>query len=384
MFLRRRRNWLEGFLTSILNTSQNGILTYKAVRKKGQITDFRVLFANRAVEGLLGIKPEEVIKKRLKEIPSFIQYPGLMEKFIEVTDTGKQVSLEILSDQGGVRKWLYILLAKMEDGLTASFHDISDIKRYQEDLQSNIKKLEESNKELEQYAYVASHDLQEPLRKIRTYADFLYGHTQSHADDKTRSYMEKIISAAERMSNLISDILSFSSLKREPGFVSTNLAHVLKNMLVDLDLLIIEKNALIKFDRLPVVEAIPLQMHQLFYNLINNALKFSRTDMQPVIEITSRSIEGKEELAAHNLDLSLPYCEIILKDNGIGFSPEFSEQIFGLFKRLGPKSKFSGSGIGLALCRKVVQNHNGLIFAEAHPNDGATFHIILPLRQPAT
>jgi PAS domain S-box-containing protein len=382
LILRKRRRWLENFLSSVLNTSQNGIITLKAVRKKGQITDFRILFANKAVESLLGLKPEKLLKKRIKEFPSLMRDPALMERFIQVTEHGEQQGFESLYEKDGNEKWFYILIARLEDGLTASFHDITELKHNHEELKENIKKLEHSNTELEQYAYVASHDLQEPLRKIRTYASYLSETEGGRFDERGKAYMEKIISAAERMSALINDILSFSSLKREPAFMKVDLGHVLKNMLIDLDLLIAQKRADITYDKLPVVEAIPLQMHQLFYNLINNALKFSKENQPAVIRITSRHLSQEEVKKHPQLLPELSFCEITLSDNGIGFNPEFSEQIFGLFKRLGTRKTFSGSGIGLALCRKVVNNHNGVIYAEGRLQQGATFHIILPIHQP--
>ena len=382
LVLRKKRKWLENFLTSVLNTSQNGIITFKAVRKKGQITDFRILFANKAVESLLGLKPEKLVKKRLREFPSFTRDPVIMEKFIDVTEHETQLSFETLYEKDGNEKWFYILLARLEDGLTASFHDITELKQNHEELKENIKKLEHSNTELEQYAYVASHDLQEPLRKIRTYASYLIETESNRFDERGKAYIEKIASAAERMSALINDILSFSSLKREPAFLKVDLSHVLKNMLIDLDLLIAQKKAKITYDKLPVVEAIPLQMHQLFYNLINNSLKFSKENEPADIRITSRHFPQEEVKRHAELLPELSYCEIILADNGIGFNPEFSEQIFGLFKRLGTRKTFSGSGIGLALCRKVVNNHNGVIYAEGQVQQGATFHIILPVNQP--
>ena len=131
-----------------------------------------------------------------------------------------------------------------------------------------------------------------------------------------------------------------------------------------------------------VVEAIPLQIHQLFYNLINNSLKFSKENQPAIIRISSRHLPPEEVKQHPELLPELSFCEITLSDNGIGFNPEFSEQIFGLFKRLGTRKTFSGSGIGLALCRKVVNNHNGVIYAEGQVQEGATFHIILPIHQP--
>jgi two-component system CheB/CheR fusion protein len=247
----------------------------------------------------------------------------------------------------------------------------------------NIRQLEESNTELEQYAYAASHDLQEPLRKIRTFGSHLQDSQAEKLDEKGKILLEKILNSAERMGTLIKDILSFSSIKKEPSFVETKLDRVLANTLQDLELLISQKEAVIEQEPLPVIEAIPLQMNQLFYNLINNALKFTRDNIRPVIKISCRVLPSGEAKKFFKKTTDRVYYEIKIQDNGMGFNPQYSEQIFGLFKRLADKKNFAGSGIGLALCRKVVANHNGIIFAAGKENEGASFHIILPSKQTA-
>jgi PAS domain S-box-containing protein len=381
VFLSRKHQWLEGFLESILDTSQNGILTFIAVRENEKIVDFKIEFANKAIEQLLGIKPQAVIGKKLLEIPSYVRRPEIYEKYIEVVETGKQIEFDTVYKQGDIEKWFYVILAKRKDGLTATFHDISELKKYQHELQENIEQLQQSNNELEQYAYVASHDLQEPLRKIRTFASQLHETQGERVDDRGKQQIEKILNASERMSNLIRDILSFSSLKKEEFFKKTELNEVVGNVLQDLELLMVQKQAKIEATSLPAIEAIPLQMHQLFYNLLHNALKFSRPDILPVIQIRSEQITAKDLDEYPVLFHEMEYCKIIVQDNGLGFDEQYAEQIFGLFKRLTDKQKFTGSGIGLALCRKVVINHNGVIYATGEENKGATFYIILPLQQ---
>jgi two-component system CheB/CheR fusion protein len=274
-----------------------------------------------------------------------------------------------------------MMLAKLGDGITASFHNITHVKKYEVELKNNIIRLEHSNNELEQYAYIASHDLQEPLRKIMTYGSYLKRQQSDKLDNAGQKHLEKMIEAAERMSTLITDILGFSSLKREQRFTETDLNPIMENVLQDLDLLIQQKKAVIQHDTLPIIEAIPLQMNQLFYNLLNNALKFSIPGKPSVINISCR-ILTENELAIYEIsDNQSAYCEIIFSDNGMGFKQEYSEQIFGLFKRLNNKLEFPGSGIGLSLCRKVVANHNGKIIAKSNENEGASFYIILPLAQ---
>ena len=382
VLLRRKRIWLQEFLESVLNTSQNGIVSYKAIRENGKIIDFRIEFANKSIEKLLGINPNQIIGKRLSELPSYVLEADLLNKYINVVETGTVNEFEILFKRDNGQRWFYMLLAKLEDGLTATFHDISELKRYEDVLKENIKKLEYSNSELEQYAYAASHDLQEPLRKIRMYTSRLQSKQEARLDEKGKEDIQKILGAAERMSVLITDILSFSSLKREESYVKINLNDILNHVLEDLDLLIAQKEAVIEIDSLPIIEAIPLQMNQLFYNLLNNALKFSRNEVKTTIKIICRVPHAAELKKYSSLNLDLDWIEIIFRDNGMGFDEKFSEQIFGIFKRLADKQQFPGSGIGLALCRKVVENHNGILFAEGKENVGASFHVLLPVKQP--
>jgi two-component system CheB/CheR fusion protein len=278
-----------------------------------------------------------------------------------------------------VERWLLVSLTKLDDGLIASFNDISQLKKYEAELKDNIKSLEHSNSELEQYAYVASHDLQEPLRKIRSFGSYLQDTQASKLDEKGQQQLGKIMNAAERMSLLIKDILTFSSLKKQTAFVPTDLNRIMDAVQQDLELLIAQKNATIHTDALPVIDAIPLQMNQLFYNLVNNSLKFAREGLAPAIEVRCRKMGVEEKLPSFTVDA--PYYEIVFSDNGIGFSKDYEEQIFGLFKRLNDKTFYPGSGIGLALCRKVVENHHGEIVARGGENEGAAFYIYLPAKQ---
>ena len=381
VILARKGKWLEGFLESILNTSQSGIISYRAVMKGGKIADFKIEFANKAIERLLNIRPESVIGKRMSQMQEFVLQSDLFDKYVSVAETGTQLEFEQLYQRGQNETWFYMMLAKLEDGVTASFHDITHVKKYESELKNNISRLEQSNIELEEYAYIASHDLQEPLRKIRTYGSYLKKQQWDKLDSAGQKHLEKMIDSAERMSILITDILGFSGLKREQGFVETDLNEILRNVLEDLDLLIQEKQAVIHYDTLPILEAIPLQMNQLFYNLLNNALKFSLPDVAPSITISCRILTEDEPDSFEINDKKVPFCELVFSDNGMGFRQEYAEQIFGLFKRLNNKVEFPGSGIGLSLCRKVVTNHNGKIVARSNENQGASFYIILPLIQ---
>jgi len=230
-------------------------------------------------------------------------------------------------------------------------------------LEQKNQELEKSNKELESFNYVASHDLQEPLRKIQTFLSLI---SQRSDDAKAvHNYMDKISTSAERMSNLIQDVLTYSRLSVENQFIDVDLNKILDNVLSDYELMITEKKAVVNRDKLPVIKGIPLQMHQLFSNLISNSLKYN--DSQPVIDIVSKKS-----------DTNPSTTEIRLSDNGIGFDPQYRDQIFELFKRLHGKSEYSGTGIGLSICKKIVEQHHGTISASANEGKGASFTIQLP------
>jgi signal transduction histidine kinase len=378
-FLSKKRNWLEGFLESILDSSKNGIIHYKAVKENGTIVDFKIEFANKAVDLLLGIKSEDIIGKNLKNISSYVRESGLFEKYIRVMETGESMEFEDLYKQRNIERWLVVSLIKLDDGLTASFYDITPLKKFEGQLKEKITELERSNVELEQYAYVASHDLQEPLRKIRSIGSYLQDTQANKLDVRGQEQLKKIMESAERMSALIKQILSFSSLKKEDMWKPTDLNEVFNAVLHDLDLMVAQKNAKIETDSLPVIEAISLQMTQLFYSLLNNALKFGKDDGKLFISISCRQIAEEEKNVS--FIKGVIYYEIIFRDNGIGFSAEYAEQIFGLFKRLNNKQIYPGSGIGLALCKKVVDNHHGSIKADGIENAGAAFFLYLPQHQ---
>lgn len=241
--------------------------------------------------------------------------------------------------------------------------------------------LTRSNEELAQYAYVASHDLQEPLRKISIFADML--REQQEATGTSNPLLDKISQATMRMSLLIKDLLEFSRLINSDTYVQrVDLNNVLHALATDFELVVQEKDAKVQVAALPEIEAVGLQMNQLFYNLMNNALKFTKPDVQPLIKVSSE-VASEEDVAVHIVKpiAGVRYHHIVFSDNGIGFEMEQAEKIFEIFRRLHGKSAFAGSGIGLALCKRIVVNHNGALYAISSPGHGASFHIILPERQ---
>ncbi|MFY0256056.1 PAS domain-containing protein [Chitinophaga sp. 30R24] len=237
--------------------------------------------------------------------------------------------------------------------------------------------LRQTNQELEQFAYIASHDLQEPLRKVRTFAGMI-----QHTDPVSQKLIEKIEISAARMSSLIQDLLHFSRLSVvKDGFECIELEKILENVCTDFELLIAEKNAVITRSPLPALEMIPFQANQLLANLIGNSLKFSQDGVPPQISITAEEVAPWEIPAHPGLTVGKRYCIITFRDNGIGFKQEHAEKIFKIFQRLHSKDDYSGTGIGLALCKKIVLNHHGCIFALAAPGEGAAFKVILPYVQ---
>jgi light-regulated signal transduction histidine kinase (bacteriophytochrome) len=227
-------------------------------------------------------------------------------------------------------------------------------------LLETIDRLETANKDLDRFAFMASHDLQEPLRKIRMFSDRLYSRYEDSIDDESKLYISKIQHSAESMQNLIKDILTFSKISIEQeSFQQTNLHDVLNDVLVDISLYV--NPGLIK---------------PLFQNIIHNALKYGKKDVAPLIKIHSRHSTDDDQ---DQPKTSNKYCRIYIEDNGIGFEQKYAEQIFGMFKRLHSKTDFEGTGIGLALCKKIVEEHNGFISAKSIVNEGSTFIISLPL-----
>ncbi|MBC9929489.1 PAS domain S-box protein [Chitinophaga qingshengii] len=239
--------------------------------------------------------------------------------------------------------------------------------------------LEKSNKELEQFAFVTSHDLQEPLRKIHTFAGLLCDSRQDMLSDTGKLYIEKMMISARRMSQLIHDLLNFSRLNRtDEAFVPTDLNEIMVHVLNDFEVSIGQKNATVIVDPLPTIPAVPLQMTQLLYNLLGNALKFTAEDRDPYIHVSARLLLPEDFAGYPELDTSRTYHLISVKDNGIGFNQVYEDKIFQIFQRLNNRTAYEGTGIGLALCNKIAINHKGCIRAFGALGEGAVFNVVLP------
>ena len=261
-----------------------------------------------------------------------------------------------------------------ELGAVLVFKNISERKRVEEAITQKAAELARSNAELEQFAFVASHDLQEPLRKIQAFGDRLKTKIKGEIAAEAVDYLERMQSAAARMRTLINDLLTFSRVIRKPeGFVPVELAVVAKGVLGDLEMRIEKSGAQLEVGDLPVVDADPVQMHQLLLNLLGNALKFQAPGAKPVVKIRSRAFRS---LSGEQL------CELSIEDNGIGFEEKYLEKIFTVFQRLHGRNEYEGTGVGLAVCRRITDRHHGTITARSQLGQGATFLVTLPLRQP--
>jgi PAS domain S-box-containing protein len=260
-------------------------------------------------------------------------------------------------------------------------HKIEDlIKERTNELETANKNLEQSNAALEQFAYITSHDLQEPVRKISIFSKMLES-SFTELDEKQSGYITKIKSAAERMSNLIKDVLLYSKVsKGGDTFEEVDLSQIISDTVNDYELLIEQSNASVQYNSLPVVDAIPLQMVQLFSNLLSNSLKYIAPGVKPEILITSSLLPKDQYGRFIGLNPDKAYHNIEFKDNGIGFEPEYAEKIFSIFQRLHTKSEYTGTGVGLAICRKIMENHRGDIKAAPRPEGGAVFNIIIPVK----
>ena len=253
--------------------------------------------------------------------------------------------------------------------------------RIEEIVRERTEDLRRINAELSQFAYITSHDLQEPARKISTFIDMLRKSLGNQIDERSKGFLDKIERSSKRMLNLIRDVLSFSTLRTDRrNFIKIDLNEVLASAESDFELLIEDRAAVIERTPLPVIDAIPIQMSQLFGNLISNALKFIEKEKQPVIRITWESLTPAE-MAAYGLESGKDHVRLSFTDNGIGFNQENAEQIFNIFQRLHGRSDYEGTGIGLAICKKIAENHGGRIEAISTSGGGATFRIILPVRQ---
>ncbi|MEJ1237232.1 chemotaxis protein CheB [Chryseolinea sp. T2] len=359
--------------------------------------DGAVDFVNRHFELYTGLSYDLAIGKGWEQAIHADDLDRLQHSWSSNIERGSDFQEELrirLSD--GTYHWNILRAKAQKDPAGAVVNwvvttiDINDQKQLSEVLERKVQErttelrntnyaLEVSNNDLQQFASVASHDLQEPLRKIHMYASMIRDRKASLAENGT-TYIEKILASSSRMKSIITNILNYSKLSaKDINFETTNIRKLIDEILDDLEIAIREKNAKVYVSEFPLIETVPGQIRQVFQNIIGNSLKFSRPNTPPVVRIDAVRTAANDLNSQRQEDG--PWCRITIADNGIGFNPKFAEQIFLIFQRLHSKDTYEGTGIGLAIAKKIIEKHNGIISARGNDGEGAIFTIVLPVHQ---
>lgn len=365
------RSLLEAnqYLQNIINLCKEPIQVLQPVYEGNTIVDFRFALTNAAYASYAGATPAELYGKRVGDV-----FPGYFEtssftKVVEVFKSGIAQTWEIHYEADGLNLHNLMSATRMNNEVVVYFTDFTAMKNLQLELMLNIGELERSNQHLEEFAHAASHDLKEPIRKVKVFTGQLRKKMDHTISREENDLLDRIESASDRMGQLVEDLLQYSHVShvpREKDKIDVN--EVVAQVLQDLDLDIQESGTRLNVGRLPVINGYRRQLQQMFQNLISNAIKYRRASVSPQIDISCRTRE---------IDFK-KYYEISVSDNGIGFDPQYAERIFHMFTRLHSKAEYSGTGVGLSIVKKVVENHKGFITATSEPGNGSTFTIQLP------
>lgn len=365
-------------LQQIIDSSQDAIALWKPVlNQTGQIIDFRAVQYNKATLYAGMYTEEDYQKLTLTQIS-----PGARDyiaQYAGVLQTGVPIRIERHNRRGDQELWMDISASRLGDHMLTIFRDITATKRTTQELEALLEELRQSNRSLEQFAYIASHDLYEPTRKINAFGDMLvkqYAHTLPPAG---LDLVRRMQSSSVRMQDLIDGLLMYSrfSTQKEAHEV-VPLNTILNNILLDLEATIEEKKAEVVIGTLPRIRGNAVQLRQLFQNLIANALKFTDQSTTPRVVIEAGPATTREIQEAVSLSANRNWCAIRVRDNGIGFDEEHRNKVFELFARLHGRSQYPGSGLGLAICKKVAEQHGGGITVSSSPGQGSTFVVVLP------
>jgi signal transduction histidine kinase len=363
----------ERLLLDILDTVRQPLLVLDP--------DFRVTQANRAFFRTFRVQPADTIGKELFALgDGQWDIAPLREMLRDKLPLESQLDdFDVDHVFPGIGRKIMLLNARLVSHalgmpriILLAIEDVTALRETDARLAEQRQELQRSNLALDEYASVASHDLQEPLRKIISFGDQLVTSAGATLDDAQRQQLDRMMNAAGRMRTLVDDLLMYSQVTtRVARFVCTDLGQIAREVLVDLETVIAESGGRVEVGALPVIEADALEMRQLLQNLIGNAIKYRRDDAPPVVTLSATGLRG-------------PICTIVVKDNGIGFKQEYAEKIFKMFARLHNKLQYGGSGIGLAICRRIAERHGGSISADSVIGEGTAFRVNLPLRHSRT
>ncbi|HTM67637.1 MAG TPA: PAS domain S-box protein [Flavipsychrobacter sp.] len=341
---------------------------------------------NKGAEKIKGYKEEEIVGKHFQLF--YMQEErdsGVPQKLIDDAVLNGKTSVEgwrLRKD--GSRFWGSTVIAALHDennniaGFTKVTRDLTEKKEVEDKLREYSNSLEFQNRELEQFAYAASHDMKEPLRKILLYNNYIKDHGSEQMDERLKDYLNRSIRAADRMNDLIEDLLTYSRTAiGEQDFEEVNMKALISEIVSDHKEELDQKHIRVEISKLPTIQAVHFQMKQLFYNLINNAIKYMSRDRPGLIKIEG-GIYRPSAIKGHSMMSEVEYYHISVQDNGVGFEQEYAEKIFEVFQRLGNVADAKGSGIGLAICNKIVQNHKGIIRATGKVDQGARFDVYFP------
>jgi PAS domain S-box-containing protein len=363
----------RNLLNSILQNSSNGISVSQVFRNdEGKVIDALTILANDAAVKYIGLPREIYLTKKATEIEPAVMDSPYYRTCVKTLETGEPFVMQYYMQS--TKRWLELTVSKLDDNhLIHIFTDVTPIKETQLQLEKSVEELKRSNQNLEQFAYAASHDLKEPMRKIRLFSDRLKERLEEKLEEEHRHYFSRISQATDRMNTLIDDLLVYSSVSS--GVVldeKVNLEEIVKMVLEDLELEIEDNRANIKVGSLPTTKGHRRQLQQLFQNLIGNAIKYKKPDITTEVFISSRLINNEENKNYHLIEIT---------DNGIGFESKDAERIFDIFTRLHGNAEYKGTGVGLSIVRKVAENHGGYIWAESNLGEGAIFKLVLPVHE---
>ena len=366
------------FVENILNASVDVIMVLDRKRK--------IIALNATAYSILSPFNDKPIGKKIEEILPHVKDTNAWKIFYSVLHGEKAEIKEyksLVNDKYWEMNFSPLIKNNITEAVMIICHDITEIVGTKKQLEESNVSLERLNKESQSFAYVASHDLQEPLRKIQFFSNLILQKENEHLTNSGKDYFRRMQEAASRMQVLIEDLLSFSRTNNaEEKFEKLSLNKIVEDVLHEMRETIQEKKAVIHIGTMLEADVIPFQFRQLVQNLLSNALKFSKKDTNAVIDISTALINNKQAKAL-SLNGDMPYFLLSVKDNGIGFEPEFKYRIFEIFQRLHGKHEYKGTGIGLAICKKIVENHQGVIIAESKPGEGSIFKIYMPVQQKA-